>query len=127
MENEGKLKGIFLMKRGIAPFTRFVKSKCMYNIRLNEYTEYELKELTRLRVLHRRFHQQENPCLPVSLPFVQNVRNLMTVMQFFPLFVTVSTRGVTKSLVATSADSVPSSYLVRITIAPIGTTFGNLQ
>jgi hypothetical protein len=28
---------------------------------------------------------------------------------------------------ATSADSVPSSYLVRITIAPIGTTFGNLQ
>ena len=31
------------------------------------------------------------------------------------------------SLVATSADSVPSSYLVRITIAPIGTTFGNLQ
>ena len=30
-------------------------------------------------------------------------------------------------LVATSADSVPSSYLVRITIAPIGTTFGNLQ
>ena len=31
------------------------------------------------------------------------------------------------SLVTTSADSVPSSYLVRITIAPIGTTFGNLQ
>ena len=31
------------------------------------------------------------------------------------------------SLVATSADSVPSSYLVRITIAPTGTTFGNLQ
>jgi hypothetical protein len=31
------------------------------------------------------------------------------------------------SLVATSADSIPSSYLVRITIAPIGTTFGNLQ
>jgi hypothetical protein len=31
------------------------------------------------------------------------------------------------SLVATSADSVSSSYLVRITIAPIGTTFGNLQ
>ena len=31
------------------------------------------------------------------------------------------------SLVATSADSVPSSYLVRFTIAPIGTTFGNLQ
>jgi hypothetical protein len=31
------------------------------------------------------------------------------------------------SLVATSADSVPSSYLVRITIAPIRTTFGNLQ
>jgi hypothetical protein len=31
------------------------------------------------------------------------------------------------SLVATSADSVPSSYLVRITIAPIGITFGNLQ
>ena len=31
------------------------------------------------------------------------------------------------SLVATSADSVPSSYLVRIPIAPIGTTFGNLQ
>ena len=31
------------------------------------------------------------------------------------------------ALVATSADSVPSSYLVRITIAPIGTTFGNLQ
>ena len=30
-------------------------------------------------------------------------------------------------LVPTSADSVPSSYLVRITIAPIGTTFGNLQ
>jgi hypothetical protein len=30
-------------------------------------------------------------------------------------------------LVATSADSVPSSYLVRITIAPIGNTFGNLQ
>ena len=30
-------------------------------------------------------------------------------------------------LVATSADSVPSSNLVRITIAPIGTTFGNLQ
>ena len=30
-------------------------------------------------------------------------------------------------LVATSADSVPSSYLVRITIAHIGTTFGNLQ
>jgi hypothetical protein len=30
-------------------------------------------------------------------------------------------------LVATSADSVPSSSLVRITIAPIGTTFGNLQ
>jgi hypothetical protein len=29
--------------------------------------------------------------------------------------------------VATSADSVPSSYLVRITIASIGTTFGNLQ
>ena len=96
MENEEKLKGIFLMKRGIAPFTRFVKSKCMYNIRLNEYTEYKLNELTRLRVLHRRFHQQENPCLPVSLPFVQNVRNLMTVMQFFPLFVTVSTRGVYK-------------------------------
>ena len=68
----------------------------MYNIRLNEYTEYKLNELTRLRVLHRRFHQQENPCLPVSLPFVQNVRNLMTVMQFFPLFVTVSTRGVYK-------------------------------
>jgi hypothetical protein len=67
MENEEKLKGIFLMKRGIAPFTRFVKSKCMYNIRLNEYTEYKLKEFTRLRVLHRRFHQQKNPCLPVSL------------------------------------------------------------
>ena len=32
-----------------------------------------------------------------------------------------------RALVATSADSVPSSYLVRITIAPIGTTFGNLQ
>ena len=32
-----------------------------------------------------------------------------------------------ETLVATSADSVPSSYLVRITIAPIGTTFGNLQ
>ena len=31
------------------------------------------------------------------------------------------------SLVATSADSIPSSYLVRITIAPIGTTFRNLQ
>ena len=31
------------------------------------------------------------------------------------------------SLVATSADSVPSSYLVRITIALIGTTFWNLQ
>jgi hypothetical protein len=31
------------------------------------------------------------------------------------------------ALVATSADSVPSSYLVRITIAPIGTTFGNRQ
>ena len=31
------------------------------------------------------------------------------------------------TLVATSADSVPSSNLVRITIAPIGTTFGNLQ
>jgi hypothetical protein len=31
------------------------------------------------------------------------------------------------ALVATSADSVPSSNLVRITIAPIGTTFGNLQ
>jgi hypothetical protein len=30
-------------------------------------------------------------------------------------------------LVATSADSVLSSYLVCITIAPIGTTFGNLQ
>jgi hypothetical protein len=30
-------------------------------------------------------------------------------------------------LVATSPDSVPSSYLVRITIAPSGTTFGNLQ
>jgi hypothetical protein len=30
-------------------------------------------------------------------------------------------------LVATSADSVPSSNLVRITLAPIGTTFGNLQ
>ena len=30
-------------------------------------------------------------------------------------------------LVATSADSVPSSNLVRITIALIGTTFGNLQ
>jgi hypothetical protein len=33
----------------------------------------------------------------------------------------------TYTLVATSADSVSSSYLVRITIAPIGTTFGNLQ
>jgi hypothetical protein len=32
-----------------------------------------------------------------------------------------------KTLVATSADSVPSSNLVRITIAPIGTTFGNLK
>ena len=32
-----------------------------------------------------------------------------------------------RSLIAISADSVPSSYLVRITIAPIGTTFGNLQ
>jgi len=31
------------------------------------------------------------------------------------------------SLIATSADSVPSSNLVRITIASIGTTFGNLQ
>ena len=31
------------------------------------------------------------------------------------------------ALVATSADSVPSSNLIRITIAPIGTTFGNLQ
>ena len=31
------------------------------------------------------------------------------------------------SLVVISADSVPSSYLVGITIAPIGTTFGNLQ
>ena len=31
------------------------------------------------------------------------------------------------TLVATSADSVPSPNLVRITIAPIGTTFGNLQ
>jgi hypothetical protein len=30
-------------------------------------------------------------------------------------------------LVSTSADSVPSSNLVRITIAPIGTTFGNLH
>jgi hypothetical protein len=35
--------------------------------------------------------------------------------------------SVKTALVATSADSVPSSYLVRITIAPIGTTFGNLQ
>jgi hypothetical protein len=34
---------------------------------------------------------------------------------------------VTGTLVATSADSVPSSNLVRITIAPIGSTFGNLQ
>ena len=33
----------------------------------------------------------------------------------------------TCALVATSADSVLSSYLVRITIAPIGTTFGYLQ
>jgi hypothetical protein len=32
----------------------------------------------------------------------------------------------TQALVAASADSVPSSNLVRITIAPIGTTFGNL-
>ena len=32
-----------------------------------------------------------------------------------------------KPLVATSVDSVPSPNLVRITIAPIGTTFGNLQ
>jgi hypothetical protein len=31
------------------------------------------------------------------------------------------------ALVATSADSVPSSNLVRITKAFIGTTFGNLQ
>ena len=31
------------------------------------------------------------------------------------------------SFVATSADSVPSSYLVCNTIAPIETTFGNLQ
>ena len=31
------------------------------------------------------------------------------------------------ALVASSADSVPSSNLIRITIAPIGTTFGNLQ
>ena len=30
-------------------------------------------------------------------------------------------------LVATSADSVPSSNLVRIMIAPIETTFGNFQ
>ena len=36
-------------------------------------------------------------------------------------------KQVQMALVATSADSVPSSYLVRITIAPIGTTFGNLQ
>ena len=31
------------------------------------------------------------------------------------------------ALVATSADSVPSPNLVRITKAFIGTTFGNLQ
>jgi hypothetical protein len=31
------------------------------------------------------------------------------------------------ALVATSADSVPSSNIVRITIVPIGTTFENLQ
>ena len=55
MENEGKLKGIFLMRRGIAPFTRFVKPKCMYNIRINEYTEYKLKELTRLTVVLNLF------------------------------------------------------------------------
>ena len=40
----------------------------------------------------------------------------------YPVYVSQMT-----PLVATSADSVSSSYLVRITIAPIGTTFGNLQ
>ena len=48
-----------------------------------------------------------------------------------PIFPNRQTAGESASLpqylVATSADSVPSSYLVRITIAPIGTTFGNLQ
>jgi hypothetical protein len=43
------------------------------------------------------------------------------------VFVSATEHGSFAALVATSADSVPSSYLVRITIAPIGTTFGNLQ
>jgi hypothetical protein len=46
---------------------------------------------------------------------------IMSIPTTFRLFLVLT------SLVATSADSVPSSYLVRITIAPIGTTFGNLQ
>jgi hypothetical protein len=32
-----------------------VCAKCMYNIRLNEYTEYKLKELTRLTVVLNPF------------------------------------------------------------------------
>ena len=51
--------------------------------------------------------------------------NILSII--WQLLLSVKWRHLFSSLVATSADSVPSSYHVRITIAPIGTTFGNLQ
>jgi hypothetical protein len=50
----------------------------------------------------------------------RNVKNIHGFAFIIPL-------DSSRSLVAISADSVPSSHLVRITIAPIRTTFGNLQ
>ena len=54
--------------------------------------------------------------------FCKHVNIYLKVHTVKPVHVVTSTL-----VVATSADSVPSSYLVRITIAHIGTTFGNLQ
>jgi hypothetical protein len=68
----------------------------------------------------------------VFLPSVEYVPSLMywTFLLYSSpsiVYIQVHVQISLRSLVATSADSVPSSYLVRITIAPIGTTFGILQ
>jgi len=82
----------------------------------------------------------EERCTFCTIIYKQNYwmhrKNVTIIIEIFPLFITSSfyrswdiyiLRDNFPPLVATSADSVPSSNLVRITIAPIGTTFGNLQ
>ena len=57
-------------------------------------------------------------------PYMNPTKNLIEPKLYMNPTLSVKWRHMFSSLVVTSADSVPSSYLVRITI---GTTFGNLQ